>query len=146
MRKNRNEGHFYDQIIIELGASKAKSRVQGRYQAYQLDCPNCKRNCARLCQSESGDTYMLLCPACGENLCLNDVINKYGSPELKSEWHEASFGKKWYGIKNRTKPGPKKNFKKDRTQTPIPGLSMDHSKLHARALLEQHKNKNNGQI
>ena len=145
MNRNRNDRDFYYQLQRELGANKAKSKINNSI-AYELQCPNCNRNTARMTESRSHDTFMLMCPACGESLCLNDAINKYGSTELKQKWHEASFGKKWYGIKNRTKPGPKKNFKKDRTQTPIPGLSMDHSKLHARAILEQHKNENNGQI
>ena len=111
MNRNRNDRDFYYQLQRELGANKAKSKINNSI-AYELQCPNCNRNTARMTESRSHDTFMLMCPACGESLCLNDAINKYGSTELKQKWHEASFGKKWYGIKNRTKPGPKKNFKK----------------------------------
>ena len=96
-------------------------------------------------ESRSHDTFMLMCPACGESLCLNDAINKYGSTELKQKWHETRSVRS--GTESRiVRNLVRRRTSKDRTQTPIPGLSMDHSKLHARALLEQHKNENNGQI
>ena len=87
MNRNRNDRDFYYQLQRELGANKAKSKINNSI-AYELQCPNCNRNTARMTESRSHDTFMLMCPACGESLCLNDAINKYGSTELKQKWHE----------------------------------------------------------
>ena len=140
MRQFNSEERFFHTIAAQLGATDQDHKVNGKM-GYKLQCPRCNNSTAGFGIGKRGNTYILWCyQGCGYSANLNDLVNQYGSDELKSEWWELSYGPRpaeWGGIKNRRPPGPKKNFKKDRTKTPIDGLSSDLTRLQIRAQIEQ---------
>jgi hypothetical protein len=85
-----------------------KSDSYGR-QVYKCFCPQCHQDEASFFTSYNGDTFIFKChrKKCGMgSLSLHRMIMTYGSLEIQHEWMVEDD--KWFGIKNRVTPGPKK--------------------------------------
>ena len=131
-RRREDEEQFFEEIAEKLDVIETRREylVNGQ-KGYKVECPKCKCKSAGFGVSKHGDTYILMCgrTECGYRKNLNQLINESSNEELKKQWWELSFGPRpsekdpqWNGIKNRRKPGPKKQRKKTSDQD-VPQMS-----------------------
>ena len=131
------EEPFFHQMALELNGTRVPNR-NGRC-AYEVRCPKCGRRKSRLMHSKG--QWLFGCPVdgCKWGCNLHQLIRDYGSDALVEKWNSARLRDDWLPIKNRRKPGAKKNFKKDQVSTPIKGLANDLDRLSIRAHLEGYR-------
>ena len=129
------EEPFFHQMALELNGTRVPNR-NGRC-AYEVKCPRCGKKKSRMIMG-SKNQWLFGCPVdgCKWGCNLHQLIRDYGSEQIIERWNSARCRDDWYPIKNRRKPGPKKNFKKHQVRTPIPGLSNDLDLLRIRGQLE----------
>ena len=132
-RHIRDEEPYFHRIaqMLDLLETKKVHRVNGR-NGYKVRCPGCGCKSGGFGIGEDLDTFILMCARkteCGYRENLNQLVNRLGDEEMKKEWWELSFGARpsekdpqWRGIKNRRKPGRKKQCKKTSDQD-LPHMS-----------------------
>ena len=142
-RKNRRmkfytdinlEEPFLHSMAFELNGTRIRNR-NGR-PVYEVRCPKCGKKKAKM--MAVNDQWLFGCPVdgCRGGCNLHQLIRDYGSDGLVQKWNAERLRDEWFPIKNRRKPGPKVNFKKDQVSTPIEGLSNDLIRLRIKGQLE----------
>ena len=139
----RNEELFYHKIAKELGGVLQKRLVNGYGFYKEVRCPCCSKSKAQMSVGKRLDGFVFMCPVNGCNgsidgwgCSLNNLIKNHFSDLHEEYLQNKAFKDNWFPIKNRQKPGPKKNFKKDQVKTPIDGLTNDLLRLKTRGQLE----------
>ena len=131
-RHIQDEEPYFHRIaqMLDLLETKKVHRING-HDGYKVRCPKCGCKGGGFGISRNQDTFILMCSndSCLYRENLNQLVNRLGDDEMKKEWRELSFGPRtskkdlqWNGIKNRRKPGPKKQHKKTSDQE-VPQMS-----------------------
>jgi hypothetical protein len=128
------EEPFFHFMAFELKGTRIKNR-NGR-PVYAVVCPKCGKKKARM--MVVNDQWLFGCPVdgCKWGCNLHQLIRDFGSDGLVQKWNAGRLRDEWFPIKNRRKPGPKVNFKKDQVSTPIEGLSNDLLRLRTKGQLD----------
>ena len=98
---------FYQQMAVILKGKKSNSKKEGR-EIYEVECPCCYERKAYLYTGEKGNTFMFKCflPECSLNsVPLHDLIKRFGSESMFSDWRKASwtttYEENWFPMKNK---------------------------------------------
>ena len=108
------EYEFFLDVVSLLGASQMKREKLHDRKCYQVKCPTCNKECARMGLSRDGQRYMLLCPSCKKGMNLNSLIRMYGDEKLIYKWNQSRIKtwhdpNGWLPIKNKKPRAPKKS-------------------------------------
>ncbi len=131
---------FYNYMVFQLSGKKGKKKVNGE-SAYLVKCPHCGCSNSALITSRNKDTYLFICPNVPKNngtchlgkLTLHQLINRYGSTALVSDWIKArkkSVHGEWFPIKNRKCRG-----KSQPPSEPVKGLTDEIGRLRVKGML-----------
>ena len=131
------EEPFFHQLAYQLDGTPM-GKFKGGKPIYQVRCPRCHKKKAKLCLGEQGNTYVFGCPVdgCNWGCNLHQLINGYGTDELRKEWQLARYQEDWLPIKNRAPSKGRQKGLRGTTSTPIKGMNSNPAKLQAKALID----------